>query len=108
VVTPVVAWWRAPHPVAPADPEEVAAVERVSVAELVDPANRLRIRHPRGYIGPAFAVRGMLVWGFTAGLLSVLLHLAGWARPWDVDRVEDLPAEDLELSLRTRPPDAVH
>jgi hypothetical protein len=33
----------------------------------------------------------MLVWGFTAGLLDRLLHLAGWERPWDVARVEPLP-----------------
>lgn len=89
LVTPVLAWWRDPHPVAPMQPEEVARVERVPVAELVDPANRLWVRHPSGYVGPAFRVRSMLVWGFTAGILSVLLDLAGWARPWeDAPRVE--------------------
>ena len=44
-----------------------------------------------GYIGPAFEVGGMLVWGFTAGLLDRLLELAGWAQPWDPARVRDLP-----------------
>ena len=29
---------------------------RVPIAELVDPANRLRVRHPSGWIGPAFDV----------------------------------------------------
>jgi hypothetical protein len=62
------------------------------VSQLVDPANRLRIRHPSGWIGPAFDVGGMLVWGFTAGVLSTLLELAGWARPWPTDRVAELPA----------------
>jgi 8-oxo-dGTP pyrophosphatase MutT (NUDIX family) len=90
-VTPVLAWWHAPHPVWPRQPAEVARVERLPVAELVDPANRTRLRHPTGWIGPAFRVRGMLVWGFTAGVLSVLLDLAGWSRPWDTDRVEELP-----------------
>jgi 8-oxo-dGTP pyrophosphatase MutT (NUDIX family) len=90
-VTPVLAWWRAPHPVGPRQPAEVARVERLPVAELVDPANRTRLRHPTGWIGPAFRVRGMLVWGFTAGVISTLLDLAGWSRPWDTDRVEDLP-----------------
>jgi hypothetical protein len=33
----------------------------------------------------------MLVWGFTAGVLSTLLELGGWARPWPTDRVEELP-----------------
>jgi 8-oxo-dGTP pyrophosphatase MutT (NUDIX family) len=90
-VTPVLAWWHAPHPVGPRQPAEVALVERLPVAELVDPANRTRLRHPTGWIGPAFRVRGMLVWGFTAGVISTLLDLAGWSRPWDTDRVEDLP-----------------
>jgi 8-oxo-dGTP pyrophosphatase MutT (NUDIX family) len=93
VVTPVLAWWHAPHPVHPCQPAEVARVERLPVAELVDPANRLLIRHPSGWIGPAFQVRDMLVWGFTAGVTSTLLDLAGWSRPWDTDRVEDLPEQ---------------
>jgi 8-oxo-dGTP pyrophosphatase MutT (NUDIX family) len=85
VVRPVLAWWRAPHPVHARQPAEVARVERVPVAELVDPANRVRVRHSSGWVGPAFRVRGMLVWGFTAGVLSGLLDLAGWARPWPQD-----------------------
>ena len=40
----------------PRDPAEVAHVARLPVAELVDPANRLRVRHPSGWIGPAFQV----------------------------------------------------
>src|SRR5262249_24597191 len=43
VVTPVLAWWRAPHPVAAVDPREVELVARVPVAHLADPANRLRV-----------------------------------------------------------------
>jgi 8-oxo-dGTP pyrophosphatase MutT (NUDIX family) len=82
-VTPVLAWWQRPHPVRPQDPAEVARVDRIPVAELTDPANRLRVRHPSGWIGPAFRVRGMLVWGFTAGVLDALLRLAGWHLPWD-------------------------
>jgi 8-oxo-dGTP pyrophosphatase MutT (NUDIX family) len=93
LVTPVLAWWREPHPVAPMQPEEVARVERVPVAELVDPANRVWVRHPSGWISPAFRVRSMLVWGFTARVLSVLLDLAGWALPW-----EDAPALDLPVA----------
>ncbi len=85
VVTPVLAWWHSAHPVAPQQPAEVARVERVPVAELTDPANRLRIRHPSGYVGPAFRVRGMLIWGFTAGLTDAVLTMAGWTRPWAWD-----------------------
>jgi 8-oxo-dGTP pyrophosphatase MutT (NUDIX family) len=92
-VTPVLAWWRRPVPVTAADPPEVTAVARVPLSELADPARRLRIRHPSGMTGPAFRVRGMLVWGFTAALVDRLLALGGWERPWDRGQVEDLPPE---------------
>ncbi|MGH8776092.1 MAG: NUDIX hydrolase [Jiangellaceae bacterium] len=91
VVTPVVGWWRAPSQVRVVDTAEVASVHRVPLADLVDPANRLRIRHPSGYVGPAFRVDGLLVWGFTAGILGWLLEVTGLARPWDRSRVEQLP-----------------
>jgi 8-oxo-dGTP pyrophosphatase MutT (NUDIX family) len=91
VVTPVLSWWQAPHAVHPASPREVAGVHRVPIAELVDPANRVRLRHPSGFVAPAFEVRGMIVWGFTAGVLDTLLDLAGWSQPWDRDRLRDLP-----------------
>lgn len=92
LVTPVLAWWRMPHEVRAVDAGEVARVERLPVRELVDPANRLRVRHPSGWIGPAFRARDLLVWGFTAGVLSTLLEMAGWARPWPLDRIEEVSA----------------
>jgi 8-oxo-dGTP pyrophosphatase MutT (NUDIX family) len=91
VVTPVLAWWRDPSPVSVVDPREVASVHRVPLRELLDPANRLQVAHPSGYVGPAFEVAGLLVWGFTAGLLDRLMRLAGWERAWDRGRREDLP-----------------
>jgi 8-oxo-dGTP pyrophosphatase MutT (NUDIX family) len=94
-VTPVLAWWRRPVPVAPADPPEVTAVARVPLSELSDPRRRLTIRHPSGVSGPAFRVRGMLVWGFTAALVDRLLTLGGWEQPWDRGQVEELPPEAL-------------
>lgn len=100
VVHPVVAWWRDPHPVDVVDAREVAAVARVPIAELVDPASRVRVLHPSGWVGPAFEVRDLLVWGFTAGLLDRLLALAGWERPWDADRVRTLDEETVRLSRR--------
>lgn len=90
-VSPVLAWWRSPVPVAPGDPAEIAAVARISVAELADPASRLAIKYPSGGAGPAFLAGGMLVWGFTAYLLDRLLALGGWERPWDWMRVVDPP-----------------
>jgi 8-oxo-dGTP pyrophosphatase MutT (NUDIX family) len=89
-VVPVLAWWRRPSAVAPVDSGEVAAVERVSVGELADPAARLTVRGPSGFLSPAFQVRGMLIWGFTAALVDRLLALAGWERPWNAARVMDL------------------
>jgi 8-oxo-dGTP pyrophosphatase MutT (NUDIX family) len=97
VVTPVLAWWRAPSPVTVVDPREVASVHRVPVSKLTDPQNRMRVRHPSGYVGAAFSVSGLLVWGFTAGLLDRLLRLAGWERPWDATRVVDPPPEALGI-----------
>ena len=90
VVTPVLAWWADPTAVHAVDPGETAAVIRVPVTALVDPRNRIQVRHPSGYTGPAFSVAGLVVWGFTGGLLSTLLHLGGWELPWDTSRVLDL------------------
>lgn len=91
VVTPVLAWWQRPHPVSPADAAEVARAVVVPIAELTDPANRFRVSHPSGWLGPGFAVSGLFVWGFTAGLLDRVLALGGWERPWDTSRREALP-----------------
>jgi 8-oxo-dGTP pyrophosphatase MutT (NUDIX family) len=91
-VVPVLGWWREPSAVAPVDAGEVAAVERVSLAELADPGARLMVRGPGGRTSPAFRVRGMLIWGFTAALVDRLLALGGWEKPWDVSTVADLPA----------------
>jgi len=89
-VVPVLAWWREPCAVAPVDAAEVAAVERVSVSELADPAKRVMVQGPSGFLSPAFQVKGMLIWGFTAVLVDRLLALAGWERPWDTAKVIDL------------------
>lgn len=91
VVTPVVGWWRKASEVGAVDPAEVEAVARVPISELVDPANRLMVRLPIGKDSPAFRVAGMLVWGFTAGVLSWLLALTGWEREWDRSVVEPMP-----------------
>ena len=92
LVVPVLAWWREPCAVRPADPAEVAAVARVPIARLVDPANRFRLRHPSGYVGPAFDVGELMVWGFTAGLLDRSLDVGGLALPWNRADVREPPA----------------
>jgi 8-oxo-dGTP pyrophosphatase MutT (NUDIX family) len=89
-VVPVLAWWRQPSAVAPVDPGEVAVVERIAVSELADPVARLMVRGPGGALSPAFRVRGLLIWGFTAGLVNNLLALGGWEQPWDAATVIDM------------------
>jgi 8-oxo-dGTP pyrophosphatase MutT (NUDIX family) len=91
LVVPVVGWWDDPRDVSVGDPREVARVARVPLADLVDPVNRFRTRHPSGYVGPAFGVAGMVVWGFTGALLDAILEAAGLARPWDTSDVRPLP-----------------
>jgi 8-oxo-dGTP pyrophosphatase MutT (NUDIX family) len=104
-VTPVLAWWRDPAPVEPGDPAEITAVARIGIAELADPANRLMVRYPTGPGGPAFRVRGMLVWGFTAMIVDRLLAIGGWERPWNAGSVEDLPPDVLRAATgRERSP----
>jgi hypothetical protein len=57
---------------------------------LLDPDNRFQVRHPLGYQGPAFRADGMLVWGFTAGILAALFTVSGWEIPWNYGDVRDL------------------
>jgi 8-oxo-dGTP pyrophosphatase MutT (NUDIX family) len=89
-VTPVIAYWRVPSEVSVVDTAETERVVAVPLTDLLDPVNRFVVRHPLGYRGPAFAVGGMLVWGFTAGVLSGVLETAGWGAPWDTEDVRDL------------------
>lgn len=91
VVTPVLAWWARPSAVSALQPSEVAATHRVRLSDLADPARRCLVRHPSGYVGPGFQVHGLLVWGFTAGVISALLDVLGLAIPWEPRQVE-LPA----------------
>ncbi len=83
VVTPVLAWWAQPGQISVVDHLEVARVLRAPLSELTDPARRFTVTHPSGFVGPAFDVDGLLVWGFTAGILSKVLELAGLERAWD-------------------------
>ena len=91
-VTPVLAEWTTPSAVRAVDPAETAAVARVPIAHLADPAHRIVVRHPSGFRSPAYLFPGMLIWGFTAGLLTILLTMGGWDRPWDATVVRDLDA----------------
>jgi 8-oxo-dGTP pyrophosphatase MutT (NUDIX family) len=104
VVTPVLAWWAQPSPISVVDHSEVARVLRAPLAELTDPARRFTVTHPSGFTGPAFDVDGLLVWGFTAGLISKVIELAGLERSWDRDDHRPLPAQFIRASdISTQP-----
>ena len=93
-VTPVLAWWHTPSPVAVVDPGEVNAILREPIDELLDPAHRISVRHPSGYVGPGFTIgedKDLILWGFTAGIISRLFDFVGWTQPWDESRTRDLP-----------------
>lgn len=88
-VTPVLAWWARPSPVAVVDPGESATVFRAPVADLLDPANRRTAvvsRRRATHRSPAFLVADHLVWGFTALVLDRLFDELGWTEPWDQTR----------------------
>jgi 8-oxo-dGTP pyrophosphatase MutT (NUDIX family) len=88
-VLPVLGWWREPSAVRPVDTDEVAAVERIGVARLADPANRFMLRYPDGRRGPAFSIGSMLIWGFTGLITDRLLAVGGWERPWDTAAIRE-------------------
>jgi 8-oxo-dGTP pyrophosphatase MutT (NUDIX family) len=109
VVTPVLAWWAEPSPISVVDRSEVARVLRAPLSELTDPARRFTVTHPSGFTGPAFDVDGLLLWGFTAGLIAKVIELAGLERPWDRDDHRTLPADLIgarESSAQPRTPSA--
>ena len=91
-VTPFVGTWDGSKPLHAADPAEVEWVFDVPVSELADPEARVSGRHPLGYVGPAWVLGDMFIWGFSGHLLDLTLHLAGWEREWDKGRVVDIPA----------------
>ena len=91
VVAPVLGWWSAPSPIGVRDPAEVHDVLAVPVTHLVDPGHRFSVTHPSGYVGAAFELGDLVLWGFTAGLLSSLLELGGRSGPWDPALERPLP-----------------
>ncbi|HEX8860024.1 MAG TPA: CoA pyrophosphatase [Actinomycetes bacterium] len=91
-VLPVVGLWDGRAPLRP-NPAEVAGILRPTLRQLADPANHgtmpleelvgdagLRGRAP-DLASPVFWVDGVIVWGFTAGLLSLFLRSLGLDAP---------------------------
>jgi 8-oxo-dGTP pyrophosphatase MutT (NUDIX family) len=111
-VTPVLGWWAEESPVGVVDPAEVHAVYRVPIDSLLDPAHRISVRHPSGWTGPAFTIGpddDLVLWGFTAGIISRLFDFLGWTREWDAARIRELPTHMLQgvprNPLTAEPPD---
>jgi 8-oxo-dGTP pyrophosphatase MutT (NUDIX family) len=91
-VLPVVGLWDGRAPLRP-NPAEVAGILRPTLRQLADPANHgtmpiaelvgdagLRGRAP-DLASPVFWVDGVIVWGFTAGLLVLFLRSLGLDAP---------------------------
>jgi 8-oxo-dGTP pyrophosphatase MutT (NUDIX family) len=92
-VVPVLAYSPDPGPVAVVDQAETAIVARVPVRAFINPANRLMVYRryfSHRFAGPAFLLKEMLVWGFTGQVISAMLDVAGWAKPWDTGDVREL------------------
>jgi len=94
-VTPILGWWNAPHLLDTPDGNETHSIHQLEVSRLVDPHHRVRVLTRSGYLGPAFEIDSLVIWGFTGSLLASLLDLGGWSREWDTGRVVeiDLPEE---------------
>ena len=98
-VAPVLAYWDHPSPVRVVNEQEVHAVFRTPVEELLEPSNRFSVRHPLGWNGPGWMIgpdHDVLLWGFTAGILDALFEHVGWTRPWDRSVVQTLPKEHID------------
>ncbi|WP_242497245.1 NUDIX hydrolase [Nocardioides oleivorans] len=98
-VTPVLGYWRDRGDVHIASPAEVHEIHHVAIADLLDPDNRIQVRHPSGWLGPGFLIgpdRDVILWGFTAGIIARLFSYLGWAEDWDRARVRDLPDHMLQ------------
>ncbi len=92
-VVPVLAYSPDPGPVSVVDESETAIVARVPVRAFINPENRMMVyrkENTRRFAGPAFLLNEMLVWGFTGQVISAMLDVAGWAKPWNTDDVREL------------------
>jgi hypothetical protein len=106
-VTPVLGWWRTPSSTQVVDPDEVHAIHLVPIAELLRPDHRVNVRHPSGWVGPAYLIgpdRDVILWGFTAGIITRLFDYLGWGAPWAEYDVRDLPPYMLQGVPRTAGP----
>lgn len=94
-VTTVLGVWEGGAPLEPVDPAETGAVHCYRISDLASEAVRVTASHPTGFLSPAFVFGDQFIWGLTAHLVDWVLELGGWARPWDADRIVEIPARYL-------------
>lgn len=107
-VRPVLGWWADESPVTTKSVEEVHAIHRVPIRDLTSTEHRIQVRVPgRDWTGPGYLIgqrRDVILWGFTAGVISRFFEHIGWAEPWADAPVMDIPAYMLQGDRRPTPP----
>lgn len=108
-MAPVVARWRAPHPLR-AQESEVAAIVRAPLSLLADPAHWRKVRlSATGWSWAWMLADDHILWGATGMVVAVLLDVLepGWrgdVDPADLpDGQEVMPWRDPRLSRRVQP-----
>ncbi len=91
-VVPVLAYSPDPGPVSVVDEAETAMVARVPLRAFINPSNRIMVYRDRitRFATPAFLLNEMVVWGFTAQVISAMLDVAGWSQPWNTEELREL------------------
>lgn len=107
-VTPILGWWRDISPVSVRSLEEVHAIYRAPIRELLDPAHRIRVRSPRTHwVMPGFLIgpdKDVILWGFTGGIVARLLTYLGWMEDIPDAPITELPAYMLRGAERNARP----
>jgi 8-oxo-dGTP pyrophosphatase MutT (NUDIX family) len=107
-VTPILGWWRDVSPVSVRSLEEVHAIYRAPIRELIDPAHRIRVRSPRtSWMMPGFLIgpdKDVILWGFTGGIVARFLTYLGWMTDIPDAPVTDLPSYMLRGTERNPRP----
>ncbi len=107
-VVPIIAWWREPSPVTTRSVEEVHAVYRVPLSDLMDPAHRIQVGSPGrgGWLMPAFLIgpeKDVILWGFTGGIINRFFTYLGWISEIPDAPIKELPEYMLQGRERNRP-----
>jgi hypothetical protein len=55
-----------------------------------EPSHRLLVKNDSGWLGPAFQLPGMVIWGITGELLDAVLRMGAWELPWRSGLPRDL------------------